>query len=203
MKAFLLKILYKLLGYKTNGQVIQELIDKKILTVGKYTYQWQSLLIDIYKGSAANVRIGKFCSLSKNIRLITGGIHPVNWVSTFPFRSKFDMLGKFEDGMPTTKGDIIVENDVWIGTGVTILSGVRIGNGAVITAGAMVTKDVPDYSIVGGVPAKVIRYRFTPKQIAALLDLQWWDWEEEKIKANVSFFSSENVDAFIQEHQKK
>jgi acetyltransferase-like isoleucine patch superfamily enzyme len=200
MKGLLVILLDKLFGYKTHGQILKELIDKGLLEVGDYTYQWMSLNIDVYGGSEAKVKIGKFCSFAKNIRLITGGIHPTHWVSTFPFRSHFNLPGRGKDGMPSTNGDIVIGNDVWIGTGATILSGVHIGHGAVVAAGAIVTKNVPDYAIVGGAPAKVIKYRFTEKQIQALLNIKWWNWEETKIKDNIAYFSSGDIDGFIEKN---
>lgn len=110
------------------------------------------------------------------------------------------MPGQRTDGLPCSKGDIRIGNDVWIGHHATILSGVHIGNGAVIGAGALVAKDVPDYAIVGGVPAQIKRFRFSPQQIEALLKIQWWNWEEEKIKQNIDLLSSEQISPFIQRY---
>jgi acetyltransferase-like isoleucine patch superfamily enzyme len=197
MLNYIKKIIRDNLPIKSNLKELEKLIKNGLLVVGENTYAWQSLQIDVYGGSEAKVKIGKFCSISKNVRLITGGIHPTNWISTFPFRNHFNLLGKFEDGMPTTNGDIIIGNDVWIGTGVTILSGVTIGDGAVLATGAIVTKNVPDYAIVGGVPARVIKYRFTQDQIACLLKIQWWNWSEAKLISNVHLLSSKNINEFI------
>jgi len=86
---------------------------------------------------------------------------------------------------PRYKGDIVIGNDVWIGYGVTILSGVTIGDGAIVAANSCVVKDVPPYSIVGGVPAKVIKYRFDDETIGKLLKIRWWDWDEQKIRDSV------------------
>lgn len=202
IKRILSKLLYKFFGFKTNRLKLDELIYSGLLKIGDYTYQWQALQIDTNFGSEACVSIGKFCSIAKDIRIITGGIHPTDWVSTYPFRVKFNLPGKYKDGIPSTKGDIIIGNDVWIGTGVTILSGVNIGDGSVIAAGAVVTKNVPNYAIVGGVPARVLRYRFGQEQIKELEKIQWWNWNKERIIENVDLLSSKNIDKFISMNSK-
>ena len=197
------KIIFKIFSINSNFENLKYLINNKRLFIGEYTYQWQSLIIDEYVGSEAKVSIGKFCSIAKNVRIITGGIHPTDWISTYPFRNQFNLPGKTRDGMPKTNGDIIVGHDVWIGTGVTILSGVKIGNGAVVATGAVVTKDIPAYAIVGGVPAKVIKYRFTPNQIKDLEMINWYDWHIEKIKDNIHLLSSNSIEEFISIHKIK
>jgi serine acetyltransferase len=102
-----------------------------------------------------------------------------------------------EMGHPSCKGDIIIENDVWIGAKSTIMSGVKIRNGAIVGACSVVTKDVPPYAIVAGNPAKVVKYRFTEEQIEKLLSIEWWDWDEQKIRDNAMLMWSSNIDEFI------
>jgi hypothetical protein len=106
------------------------------------------------------------------------------------------MEGNYDD-YPVPMGDTVVGNDVWTTENCLIMSGVKIGDGAIVAAGSVVTRDVPPYAIVGGNPAKLIRFRFTEEQIAALLEIRWWDWPEDRVRAAVPYFESEDVDAFI------
>jgi len=167
-----------------------------MLQIGRHTYG-EPPIIHIYKGSEALVKIGSFCSISPGVMFITGGIHPTDWVSLYPFRARFNLDKKFRDGMPRTNGDIIVGNDVWIGTEAVILSGVHIGDGAVIAARAVVTKDVPAYAISAGVPARTIKKRFSDEEIKNLLSIRWWDWDDELIMKAVPLLSSVDISNFI------
>ena len=97
------------------------------------------------------------------------------------------------------KGDIVIGNDVWIGYEATILSGVHIGDGAIIGAKAVVTKDVPAYSIVGGIPAREIKKRFDPETIQKLQQLKWWDWSYEKIRHAIPHLKNGDVDPLLRE----
>jgi virginiamycin A acetyltransferase len=164
------------------------------ITVGKYSYGYEQLC---YRNSPL-ASIGSFCSIAKNVKFITGQ-HPTNYISTSPalYLKKFgicltDNKEVFANFKPKK---IIIGNDVWIGQNVTILSAVTIGNGAIIGTGAIVAKDVPDYAVVVGNPAKIIRYRFNPDEINILQKLAWWDWDDEKIKNNINKFF--NVKEFL------
>lgn len=137
-----------------------------------------------------NTSIGKFCSLGPNLK-IGLGIHPTHYVSTYPgfYSAKASGAFKFINTTNVVEyKNIVIKNDVWVGDGATIVDGVTIGNGAVIAAGAVVTKDVPDYAIVGGVPAKVIKYRFNNQDIEKLLKMKWWDKEESYLKEKAPLF---------------
>ena len=99
------------------------------------------------------------------------------------------------------KGDIVIGNDVWIGYGAVILSGVTIGDGAIIGTNALVTKDIPPYTIAGGIPAKPLKKRFSEEQISALMKIKWWDWSEEEILKNLKFIKSGDTDSLIRNLQ--
>ena len=134
--------------------------------------------------------------------MLLGGNHHSEWVSTFPFRAFYDLPGAYEDGQPWTKGPVNIGNDVWIGYDVVIGSGVTIGDGAVIATGSLVVKDVPPYAIVGGNPAKIIRNRFDPDIVEALLKIRWWEWPHDKVLAHVPELCSGDLATFVLEHLK-
>lgn len=176
------------------------LIKNDLLEIGAFTYGYENADFQYYKGSETKVTIGKFCSIGPDVRFILGGIHPADWVSTFPFRAQFNLSGKNEDGMPKTNGPILIGHDVWIGTNVTILSGVTIGHGAIVASGAVVTKNVEPYEIVGGVPSKVIGKRFSEEITSRLLELKWWDWHIDEIIQNIDLLSSQSIYNFFKKH---
>ena len=130
--------------------------------------------------------IGKFCSIACGAKfLFNSANHTMNSLSTYPFPLFFEEWGLDRKDVASSwdhKGDIVIGNDVWIGYEAVILSGVRIGDGAIVAARAVVTGDVEPYTIVGGVPAKPIRKRFTPETIHRLERLRWWDWPREKLQ---------------------
>jgi len=133
--------------------------------------------------------IGKFCSIACGAKfLFNSANHALGSLSTYPFPIFFEEWGLPVEDIPAAwdnRGDIVVGSDVWIGYEAVILSGVTIGDGAVIGTRAVVTRDVPPYTIVGGVPARPIRKRFDEETIARLLELRWWDWPEERIAQNI------------------
>lgn len=165
--------------------------------IGDYTYCSTDRPVQvIYYGENAKLRIGKFCSIAADVKFFLGGNHRIDWVTTYPFSVIFKD-GSFTNGHPTTKGDILIGSDVWIGEGAVIMSGVKIGSGAVVAAGSVVTKDVPPFAIVGGNPAKLIKFRFDNEIVEQLLKISWWDWPLEKIVKSLPMLLSSNIDEIL------
>lgn len=121
-----------------------------------------------------------------------GGEHRVDWITTYPFNGLIDSFN-FIKGHPLTKGDVYIGNDVWIARDAKIMSGVTIGDGCVIAANALVTSDMPPYSVYGGVPAKLIKYRFSHSNIKKLIKMQWWNWEDEILCNAIPILQSKSI----------
>ena len=145
--------------------------------------------------------IGRFCSIACGAKfLFTSANHTMRSLSTYPFPIFFEEWGLDAKNIASAwdnKGDIVVGNDVWIGFEAVILSGVTIGDGAIIGARAVVTRDVPPYTIVGGVPAKPIRKRFDEETIAQLERMRWWDWPREQIAATLAVIQAGALDQIV------
>ncbi|MFR7984830.1 MAG: CatB-related O-acetyltransferase [Clostridia bacterium] len=145
--------------------------------------------------------MGKFCSIACGAKfLFTSANHTQKSLSTYPFPIFFyewDLDVEDITSAWDRKGDIIIGNDVWIGYEAVIMSGVTIGDGAIIGARSVVTKDIPPYTIVGGVPARQIRRRFSEETIAALLELKWWNWPREKIARKIEAIKNGDMKALV------
>lgn len=149
--------------------------------------------------------IGKFCSIACGVKfLFNSANHTQSSLSTYPFPIFYEEWG-LDRGHVTqawdNKGDIVIGNDVWIGYEAVVLAGVTVGDGAIIGARALVTKDVPPYTIVGGVPARIIRRRFPEDTIAKLLKLQWWEWPAEKIKGCMGAIQRGEMETLEESHR--
>ncbi len=150
-----------------------------------------------YPINGDKLKVGKFCSIACGAKfLFTSANHKMHSISTYPFPIFFEDWGLDVTNITSAwdnKGDIVIGNDVWIGYEAIVLSGVTIGDGAIIGTRAVVTKDVPPYTIVGGIPAKPIRKRFSDEVISKLLELQWWNWPENRIKENIDVIQSGRI----------
>lgn len=160
-------------------------------SIGRYTFIGEQSYLPESK-------IGSFCSIGSNVKVVSESHPSRGFLSTSPVFYSLNLpCGKtfvnkqlFNEciRVKNSKYRIEIGNDVWIGNDVSIIGGVKIGDGSIIALGAVVTKDVPPYSIVGGVPARVIRYRFSETQRARNLNNKWWNWTEDEIKQNIELF---------------
>ena len=150
---------------KHNGMRLAEICHLDRVVVGKKSYG--TIRINDSCPDNVKLRIGSYCSIAEGVRFILGGEHKINTITTFPLKTLTFGMGP-EAG---SKGDIVLKDDVWIGTNAIICGGVTVGQGAIVAAGAVVTKDVEPYSIVGGSPAKIIKYRFDEKLRKKLLEI--------------------------------
>lgn len=186
--------------FVAGNNINREDIVYKGCSVGRFTYGYEDLL-EYYPFAK---RIGRYCSINGTAKIWNN--HPTESVTTSPIldhpemlqweeflksREYVDKFGhhhnnvNYEDSAIRKNKEVIIGNDVWIGANVVILPGVTIGDGAIIAAGAIVTKDVSPYAVVGGVPAKLIKYRFNEENIRLLLDIKWWNWPHEEIMDNI------------------
>lgn len=153
-----------------------------------------------------SLRIGSFCSIAEDVGIFVGmhGRHTIDYVSTYPLGIIYGRSSEKVASKTMAEGlGVQIGSDVWIGRGALVMAGVTIGHGAVIAARAVVNKDVSPYAIVGGIPGKVIKYRFPQPVIDKLLAIQWWDWPDELISQRLPFFNTpyfENLlDEYLQE----
>jgi virginiamycin A acetyltransferase len=196
--------LYPIQGYTKLG-FLKNFIKASNIFVGDYTYFddrrsgpenfEENHVLYNYDFSKVKLVIGKFCAIAAEVRFIMTGDHKLDAISTYPFpifgqgwENVFDVRN-----LPV-KGDIVIGNDVWLGYDTLVKNGVTIGNGAIVAARSVVVKDVPAYSIVAGNPAKVVKMRFDLDTIQRLEKIAWWDWEIEKINANLKLICNLDID---------
>ncbi len=204
------KIIYPRSGDK-EIVYLKEVITDPNITVGEYTF-YNDFVNDPVMFEKNNVLyhypvnhdrlvIGKFCSLACGVRfLFNSANHSMESLSTYPFPVFYEEWGLDPKNVASAwnnKGDIMIGNDVWIGYEAVIMAGVTIGDGAIIGSRALVTKDVPPYTIVGGIPAKPIKKRFSEQTITSLLELKWWDWSKERIARNLKAIQSGCLEQLI------
>ncbi len=162
-----------------NGTTVNSYFDIENVKVGKESYGEINV---VTFGNECNITIGHYVSIAQEVVFIANAEHYTDHITTFPMKVK---ILQNIDHEAFSKGDIIVDDDVWIGYGVKILSGVHIGQGAVIAAGAVVKDDAPPYSIVGGIPAKVLKYRFSQEVRDRLINLDYASLTKEDIEAHI------------------
>lgn len=176
-----------------NFAEIKSYINIDSIKVGNGTYGTLDILT--YGGKNSKLYIGNYCSIANDVIFMMGGEHSYNRISTYPFKAKF-----MQSGESTTKGDIIIKDDVWIGYGSTILSGVTIGQGAIIGAKSVVSKDIPPYAIYAG--GKIIKYRFSQDIIKKLLTVDFTKVNQKFIRENIEILykeiTEENVNEIIE-----
>lgn len=166
------------LGGKNYSAEYEKEVVRGIVTVGRYTYG--EINFSSFGASEEKLEIGDFCSLGGEVLFILGGNHNYHYMSTYPFKVK--IFNKKNESY--SNGTIKVDNDVWIGQRSIIMSGIKISQGAIVAAGSVVTKDVPPYAIVGGVPAKLIKYRFSQDIITELLKIDYRKVDKNFIENN-------------------
>lgn len=163
------------------------------ITIGKFTYICSAIN---RKGAANNIVIGKYCSIAEGVVFDSGFGHNTSNISTYPFHT----MDSTVKSNVTHKGDIIIGNDVWIGDNVTIMSGVTIGDGAIIGTKSVVTRNIPPYAIACGLPARVVKYRFSKGHISDLLSIKWWDWEDSKVLSEAHLLADTDIRVFLEKH---
>jgi acetyltransferase-like isoleucine patch superfamily enzyme len=193
-----LKLIKKIILTFYNSYLQLYYNSKITIPMGSHSYGSKPEIIGpphVAKKISQGSKIGCFCSIAPGLKFIFRGKHMVNWVTTYPFKDMWNLDVPLND-LPRT-APIIIGNDVWIASNVAILQGVTIGDGAVIAQESFVTKNVPPYAMVGGNPAQIIRYRFSDEQIAELLQISWWNWNDDQIRKTVPYLLSVDINEFI------
>ncbi|HAY3540432.1 CatB-related O-acetyltransferase [Elizabethkingia anophelis] len=158
--------------------------DSKIIKVGNFSYG--EINAESFENKDEKLIIGNFVSIAPNVLFILGGNHQIDTFTCYPLKAQF--LEPYCNEDAQTKGPIIVEDEVWIGNNVIVMSGIKIGKGAIVAAGSVVTKDIPPFAIVGGNPAKFIKWRFAEELISKRVEININTIELEIIKQNIDLF---------------
>ena len=183
---------------------LKNLIKSPKIIIGDYSYYDDPIEPEnfernvLYHYGSEKLIIGKFCAIATNVKFIMNGAnHKLDGISTYPFPifgNGWEIAMNLLIKLPS-KGDTIIGNDVWIGYESVIMPGVKIGDGAIIAAKSVVVKDIPAYTVVGGNPAGLIKQRFSDAEVAQLLQIRWWDWENDKISRNINLIMQSDIKA--------
>ena len=207
VRLFIWKILgfdYNMMLNKTDFTLLK---DDKYSTFGLRTYDNGA---KVWRWTQVPLTIGKYCSIANNVNFIVDeGFHTALKITNFPLVDNLFEKNEYIDSCKKDdylkkikqKEGITIGNDVWIGMGTYIMPGVSIGNGVTIGANSVVTKDVLDYQVVAGVPAKVIKIKYDAHTIEKLNKIAWWDWDEKVIKERISDFN-QDIEVFISRYSK-
>jgi virginiamycin A acetyltransferase len=187
---------------------LDTVINHPNIDIGAYTYYnddsypedyARKIAPYLYPGAPERLRIGKFCQSAKGVEIITSTAnHPMTGISTYPF-AIFDppRFATYRDSLPASK-DTIIGNDCWLGREAVLMPGATLGNGVIVGTRSVVTGAVPDYAIVAGNPARIIRLRFSESEILLLTKLAWWDWDPDRIAAAIEAIESGNIASLAQ-----
>lgn len=186
---------------------LKNVVSNPKIEIGDYTYYDDFEKVDnfeknvkyLFDFSDEKLIIGKFCMIASDVKFIMNGAnHLTEGLTSYPFAIFGEgWEGAMEGKSYPSKGDLVVGNDVWIGYNATLMAGIKVGDGAIIAANAVVTNNVDPYTIVGGNTAREIRKRFSADKIDQLLKLKWWDWDAEKITANVHNLTGDNLSILL------
>lgn len=165
--------------------------------IGEYSYGRPKVR---FAHAGTKLSIGRYCSIADQVEIFLGGNHRPEWGTTYPFESLTHWWPTARSAPPThsSRGDVVIGSDVWIGSGALLLSGVTVGHGAVIGARSVISRDVPPYAVVAGNPAKLIRFRFDPETVAALLEAAWWDLPRASVEKLIPLLQSERIGDLIE-----
>jgi len=186
---------------------LKNVVKNPNIIVGDYTYyddfenveNFEKNVKYLFDFVGDKLIIGKFCMIASDVKFIMNGAnHLTKGLTTYPFAIFGNGWENAMEGKSYPyKGDIVIGNDVWIGYNATIMAGVNIGDGAIIGANATVVRDVEPYTIVGGNPGAEIKKRFSDETISKLLELKWWNWDIERITANIQHLTGDNIDNLV------
>ncbi len=171
---------------------LAKLVSRHGFVIGAYSYGRPKVR---FPESGRRLTIGRYCSIADKVEILLGGGHRLDWATTYPFAAMREHFpgARAPADYHASRGDVVIGHDVWLGSGCMILSGVTVGHGAVVAARAVVSRDVPPYAVVAGNPARVVRTRFDPETVAALVETAWWDLPPAAVADLVPLLCSDRI----------